>query len=53
VGYAAILEAIEEAGYDTMSARAHIGFRRKTRLMLSLYTVNDPATLLAGRPAVA
>jgi 15-cis-phytoene synthase len=53
VGYAAILEAIEEADYDTVSMRAHIGFRRKTRLMLSLYTVTDPATLLAGRPAVA
>jgi phytoene synthase len=53
VGYAAILEAIEEAGYDTVSTRAHIGFRRKTRLMLSLYTVTDPATLLAGQPAVA
>ncbi len=53
VGYAAILEAIEEADYDTVSMRAHIGFRRKTRLMLSLYTVTDPATLLAGQPAVA
>jgi len=53
VGYAAILEAIEEANYDTVSTRAHIGFRRKTRLMLSLYTVADPATLLAGQPAVA
>jgi phytoene synthase len=53
VGYAAILEAIEEADYDTVSMRAHIGFRRKTRLMLSLYTVTDPATLLAGHPAVA
>jgi len=53
VGYAAILEAIEEASYDTVSTRAHIGFRRKTRLMLSLYTVTDPATLLAGQPAVA
>lgn len=53
VGYAAILEAIEEAEYDTVSMRAHIGFRRKTRLMLSLYTVTDPATLLAGQPAVA
>ncbi|MES3033635.1 MAG: phytoene/squalene synthase family protein [Gemmatimonadota bacterium] len=53
VGYAAILEAIEEADYDTVSMRAHIGFRRKTRLMLSLYTVTDPARLLAGQPAVA
>ena len=53
VGYAAILEAIEEANYDTVSTRAHIGFRRKTRLMLSLYRVDDPATLLAGQPAVA
>lgn len=53
VGYAAILEAIEEADYDTVSMRAHVGFRRKTRLMLSLYTVTDPATLLAGQPAVA
>ena len=53
VGYAAILEAIEEVNYDTVSTRAHIGFRRKTRLMLSLYRVDDPATLLAGQPAVA
>lgn len=53
VGYAAILEAIEEAEYDTVSMRAHIGFRRKTRLMLSLYRVDDPAMLLAGEPAVA
>ncbi|HYW50343.1 MAG TPA: phytoene/squalene synthase family protein [Gemmatimonadaceae bacterium] len=53
VGYAAILEAIEEADYDTVSMRAHIGFRRKTRLMLSLYTVADPAALVAGQPAVA
>ncbi len=53
VGYAAILEAIEEAEYDTVSMRAHIGFRRKTKLMLSLYRVNDPATLVAGEPAVA
>lgn len=53
VGYAAILEAIEEAEYDTVSMRAHIGFRRKTRLMLSLYRVDDPAMLLAGQPAVA
>ncbi len=53
VGYAAILEAIEEAEYDTMSMRAHIGFRRKTRLMLSLYRVEDPAVLVAGEPAVA
>jgi len=53
VGYAAILEAIEEAEYDTVSMRAHIGFRRKTRLMLSLYRVDDPALLVAGQPAVA
>lgn len=53
IGYAAILEAIEEADYDTMSMRAHIGFRRKTRLMLSLYRVDDPALLVAGQPAVA
>ena len=53
VGYAAILEAIEEAQYDTVSMRAHIGFRRKTRLMLSLYTVADPSALVAGQPAVA
>ena len=53
VGYAAILEAIEEANYDTMSVRAHIGFRRKTKLMLSLYMVSDPAALVAGQPAVA
>jgi 15-cis-phytoene synthase len=53
VGYAAILEAIEEAEYDTVSMRAHIGFRRKTRLMLSLYRVDDPAMLVAGQPAVA
>jgi 15-cis-phytoene synthase len=53
VGYAAILEAIEEAEYNTLSIRAHIGFRRKTRLMLSLYTVNDPSVLVAGQPAVA
>ena len=55
VGYAAILEAIEEAEYDSVSMRAHIGFRRKTKLMLSLYR-NDPATLVAGatgQPAVA
>ena len=53
VGYAAILEAIEEANYDTIASRAHIGFRRKTRLMLSLYRVDDPAVLVAGQPAVA
>ena len=53
VGYAAILEAIEEAEYDTVSTRAHIGFGRKTKLMLSLYRVNDPAALVAGQPAVA
>ena len=53
VGYAAILEAIEEAEYDTVSFRAHVGFRRKTRLMLSLYRVHDPAALLASEPAVA
>jgi 15-cis-phytoene synthase len=53
VGYAAILEAIEEAEYDSVSLRAHIGFRRKTRLMLSLYRVSDPSTLVAGQPAVA
>jgi 15-cis-phytoene synthase len=53
VGYAAILEAIEEAEYDTVSMRAHIGFRRKTMLMLSLYRVTDPAALVAGQPAVA
>lgn len=53
VGYAAILEAIEEAEFDTISMRAHIGFRRKTRLMLSLYRVDDPAMLVAGEPAVA
>lgn len=53
VGYAAILEAIEEAAYDTVSTRAHIGFGRKTRLMLSLYRVDDPALLLAEHPAVA
>ncbi len=53
VGYAAILEAIEEADYDTVSMRAHIGFRRKTKLMLSLYRVDDPAMLVAGEPAVA
>ncbi len=53
VGYAAILEAIEEADYDTVTARAHIGFRRKTKLMLSLYRVDDPAALVAGHPAVA
>lgn len=53
VGYAAILEAIEEAEYDTVSMRAHIGFRRKTKLMLSLYRVDDPAALVAGQPAVA
>ena len=53
VGYAAILEAIEEAEYDTVSMRAHIGFRRKTKLMLSLYRVEDPAVLVAGQPAVA
>ena len=53
VGYAAILEAIEEAEYDTVSTRAHIGFRRKTKLMLSLYRVDDPAALVAGQPAVA
>ena len=54
VGYAAILEAIEEAQYDTVTTRAHIGFRRKTRLMLSLYRVSDPAMLVAGeQPAVA
>jgi 15-cis-phytoene synthase len=53
VGYAAILEAIEEAGYDTLSTRAHIGFGRKTRLMLSLYRVSDPAALVAGQTAVA
>ncbi len=53
VGYAAILEAIEEAGYDTVTTRAHIGFRRKTKLMLSLYRVHDPAALVAGQPAVA
>ncbi len=53
VGYAAILEAIEEADYDTVSMRAHIGFRRKTKLMLSLYRVDDPAALVAGEPAVA
>jgi 15-cis-phytoene synthase len=53
IGYAAILEAIEEAEYDTLSTRAHIGFRRKTKLMLSLYRVDDPATLVAGQPAVA
>jgi len=53
IGYAAILEAIEEAGYDTLSMRAHISFRRKTRLMLSLYRVADPALLVAGQPAVA
>jgi 15-cis-phytoene synthase len=53
VGYAAILEAIEEAEYDTIASRAHIGFRRKTRLMLSLYRVDDPAVLVAGQPAVA
>ncbi|MCC7055134.1 MAG: phytoene/squalene synthase family protein [Gemmatimonadaceae bacterium] len=57
VGYAAILEAIEEAEYDSVSMRAHIGFRRKTRLMLSLYR-HDPVALVAGattttRPAVA
>ena len=53
VGYAAILEAIEEAEYDTVAVRAHIGFRRKTKLMLSLYRVDDPAALVAGQPAVA
>jgi 15-cis-phytoene synthase len=54
IGYAAILEAIEEAEYDTVSMRAHIGFRRKTMLMLSLYRVSNPAALVAGRqPAVA
>jgi phytoene synthase len=53
VGYAAILEAIEEADYDTVTTRAHIGFRRKTKLMLSLYRVDDPAALVAGQPAVA
>ena len=53
VGYAAILEAIEEAEYDSVSMRAHIGFRRKTKLMLSLYRVDDPALLVAGQPAVA
>ena len=53
VGYAAILEAIEEAAYDTIASRAHIGFRRKTRLMLSLYRVEDPAALVAGQPSVA
>ena len=53
VGYAAILEAIEEADYDTVATRAHIGFRRKTKLMLSLYRVDDPAALVAGQPAVA
>jgi 15-cis-phytoene synthase len=53
IGYAAILEAIEEAEYDTVSMRAHIGFRRKTMLMLSLYRVSDPAALVAGQPAVA
>jgi 15-cis-phytoene synthase len=53
IGYAAILEAIEEAEYDTVSMRAHIGFRRKTMLMLSLYRVTDPAALVAGQPAVA
>ncbi len=53
VGYAAILEAIEEAEYDSVSMRAHIGFRRKTKLMLSLYRVDDPAALVAGQPAVA
>ncbi|MDZ7631676.1 MAG: phytoene/squalene synthase family protein [Gemmatimonadaceae bacterium] len=53
VGYAAILEAIEEADYDTVSMRAHVGFRRKTRLMLSLYRVTDPSVLVAGQPAVA
>jgi phytoene synthase len=53
VGYAAILEAIEEAEYDTVSMRAHVGFRRKTQLMLSLYRVDDPAMLVAGEPAVA
>ncbi len=53
VGYAAILEAIEEAEYDTVSMRAHIGFRRKTKLMLSLYRVGNPAALVAGEPAVA
>jgi 15-cis-phytoene synthase len=47
VGYAAILEAIEAAGYDTISGRAHIGFRRKAALMLSLYRVDDPAELVA------
>ena len=53
VGYAAILEAIEEAEFDTVSMRAHIGFRRKTKLMLSLYRVDDPAVLVADQPAVA
>ena len=53
IGYAAILEAIEEADYDTVTTRAHIGFRRKTKLMLSLYRVDDPAALVAGEPAVA
>ena len=53
VGYAAILEAIEEADYDTVTTRAHIGFRRKTKLMLALYRVDDPAALVAGQPAVA
>ncbi len=53
VGYAAILEAIEESDYDTVTTRAHIGFRRKTKLMLSLYRVDDPAALVAGQPAVA
>ncbi len=56
VGYAAILEAIEEARYGTKSTRAGTCFLRKTRLMLSRYAVNDPAALLAGsatQPAVA
>jgi 15-cis-phytoene synthase len=53
VGYAAILEAIEEAQYDTMATRASIGFRRKTMLMLSLYRVSDPSALVAREPAVA
>jgi 15-cis-phytoene synthase len=49
VGYAAILEAIEEADYDSLSMRASIGFRRKTLLMLSLYRVSDPASLVSGQ----